>query len=270
MATHLPQQRAPQKPEIPDKLYFRIGEVARLCSVAPYVLRFWETEFTQLKPNKSGTGQRLYRRRDVEMALRVKRLLYDEGYTIAGARQAIQAETRSKRGGGQPELPLPQQQQAAQRAEARLHKVRKELREILGMLCGPYAAIASQGARLRPRQPQSPASSNCKFRAISVGLTASRRLRGAMQKAIGHDAAVVHKSFHCLHGAALSAEMVEVRIAALRLVPRHQGEALPRLPFLKAGDIAQDQHPPVIRLQLFSAANIARERDIPNHVHLIC
>jgi len=135
MATHLPQQRAPQKTEIPDKLYFRIGEVARLCSVAPYVLRFWESEFTQLKPNKSGTGQRLYRRRDVEMALRVKRLLYDEGYTIAGARQAIQAETRSKRGGGQPELPLPQQ--TVQRTEARLHKVRKELREILGLLSGP-------------------------------------------------------------------------------------------------------------------------------------
>jgi DNA-binding transcriptional MerR regulator len=133
MATHLPQQRAPQKTEIPDKLYFRIGEVARLCSVAPYVLRFWESEFTQLKPNKSGTGQRLYRRRDVEMALRVKRLLYDEGYTIAGARQAIQAETRSKRG-GQPELPLPQQQQTVQRAEAKLHKVRKELRELLTML----------------------------------------------------------------------------------------------------------------------------------------
>jgi DNA-binding transcriptional MerR regulator len=127
MATHLPQQRAPQKTEIPDKLYFRIGEVARLCSVAPYVLRFWESEFTQLKPNKSGTGQRLYRRRDVEMALRVKRLLYDEGYTIAG----------SKRSGGQPELPLPQQQQTVQRTEARLHKVRKELREILGLLSGP-------------------------------------------------------------------------------------------------------------------------------------
>jgi DNA-binding transcriptional MerR regulator len=132
MATHLPQQRSQQKTEIPDKLYFRIGEVARLCSVAPYVLRFWETEFSQLRPNKSGTGQRLYRRRDVEMALRVKRLLYDEGYTIAGARQAIQAESRSKRG-GQSELPLPQQQ-AAQRAEGRLHKVRKELREILGIL----------------------------------------------------------------------------------------------------------------------------------------
>ncbi len=148
MANHLPQQRAPQKTEIPDKLYFRIGEVARLCSVAPYVLRFWETEFTQLKPNKSGTGQRLYRRRDVEMALRVKRLLYDEGYTIAGARQAIQAESRSKRG-NQSELPLPQQQQTIQRTEARLHKVRKELREILGILSTP-APQAQMQIKERP------------------------------------------------------------------------------------------------------------------------
>jgi DNA-binding transcriptional MerR regulator len=143
MATHLTQQKAPQKTEIPDKLYFRIGEVARLCSVAPYVLRFWESEFSQLKPNKSGTGQRLYRRRDVEMALRVKRLLYDEGYTIAGARQAIQAESRSKRS-GQPELPLPQQQQQVQRTEARLHKVRKELRELVSILSVPVPQIPSQ------------------------------------------------------------------------------------------------------------------------------
>jgi DNA-binding transcriptional MerR regulator len=148
MATHLTQQKAPQKTEIPDKLYFRIGEVARLCSVAPYVLRFWESEFSQLKPNKSGTGQRLYRRRDVEMALRVKRLLYDEGYTIAGARQAIQAESRSKRS-GQPELPLPQQQQQVQRTEARLHKVRKELREILSMLSVPVPQ-APVAAKERP------------------------------------------------------------------------------------------------------------------------
>ncbi len=80
--------------EIPDKLYFRIGEVARLCEVPAYVLRFWESEFPQLKPNKGGTGQRLYRRRDVEMALRVKTLLYDEGYTIAGARQVFKSEQR--------------------------------------------------------------------------------------------------------------------------------------------------------------------------------
>src|SRR6202789_2750673 len=157
MATHLPQQRTPQKTEIPDKLYFRIGEVARLCSVAPYVLRFWETEFTRLKPNKSGTGQRLYRRRDVEMALRVKRLLYDEGYTIAGARQAIQAETRSKRNGGQPELALPQQQQATQKAEARLHKVRKELREILSIVSTPTPQLHVKD-RERERERPAPAA----------------------------------------------------------------------------------------------------------------
>ncbi len=69
---------APPASEIPDKLYFRIGEVARLCEVPAYVLRFWESEFPQLKPNKGGTGQRLYRRRDVEMALRVKTLLKQE------------------------------------------------------------------------------------------------------------------------------------------------------------------------------------------------
>src|ERR1700727_3733668 len=89
-------------PEIPDKLYFRIGEGARLCEVPAYVLRFWEGEFPQLKPNKGGTGQRLYRRRDVEMALRIKTLLYDEGYTIPGARQAFKSELKQK----EPQLAL--------------------------------------------------------------------------------------------------------------------------------------------------------------------
>lgn len=83
-------------PEIPDKLYFRIGDVARLCEVPAYVLRFWETEFPQLKPNKGGTGQRLYRKRDVEMALRIKSLLYDQGYTIPGARQVFKSESRAR------------------------------------------------------------------------------------------------------------------------------------------------------------------------------
>jgi hypothetical protein len=67
-------------PVIPDKLYFRIGEVSRLCRLPAYVLRFWETEFPQLKPVKSSTGQRMYRQRDVENVLRIKKLLYDEGY----------------------------------------------------------------------------------------------------------------------------------------------------------------------------------------------
>ena len=83
-------------PEIPDKLYFRIGDVARLCEVPAYVLRFWETEFPQLKPNKGGTGQRLYRKRDVETALRIKSLLYDQGYTIPGARQVFKTEVKAR------------------------------------------------------------------------------------------------------------------------------------------------------------------------------
>jgi DNA-binding transcriptional MerR regulator len=94
MGSHHPIRKtvAPGSPQIPDKLYFRIGDVARLCEVPAYVLRFWESEFPQLKPSKGGTGQRLYRRKDVEMALRIKSLLYDQGYTIAGARQIFKSE----------------------------------------------------------------------------------------------------------------------------------------------------------------------------------
>lgn len=73
--------------EIPDKLYFRIGEVAKLAGVKQYVLRFWESEFPGLGPKKSGTGHRLYRRKDVEMVLEIKRLLYEKRFTIEGARQ---------------------------------------------------------------------------------------------------------------------------------------------------------------------------------------
>ena len=90
MATQLSQKRASNLPTaIPDRLYFKIGDVARICGLETYVLRFWETEFPQLKPNKSGTGQRLYRRRDVEMVLEIKTLVHGEGYTLAGARQVL-------------------------------------------------------------------------------------------------------------------------------------------------------------------------------------
>ncbi len=80
---------------IPDKLYFRIGEVSTLCKLPAYVLRFWETEFPQLKPVKSSTGQRMYRRKEVETALRIKQLLYEEGFTIAGARQQLRVESKA-------------------------------------------------------------------------------------------------------------------------------------------------------------------------------
>jgi DNA-binding transcriptional MerR regulator len=111
---------------IPDKLYFRIGEVSRLCGLPSYVLRFWETEFNQLKPSKSGTGQRMYRKVDVENVLRIKKLLYDQGFTIAGARQQLRAETKRK------QSPLPFAVPTPNRGE--LKQVRQGLREILGIL----------------------------------------------------------------------------------------------------------------------------------------
>src|SRR4051794_12795143 len=111
---------------IPEKLYFRIGEVARLCRLPAYVLRFWETEFPQLKPVKSNTGQRMYRRKDVENVLRIKKLLYEEGFTIAGARQQLRTETKTDK--KQPPLPFPTH------SAADLKHIRQGLREILTML----------------------------------------------------------------------------------------------------------------------------------------
>lgn len=79
---------------IPEKLYFKIGEVCDLVGVQAHVLRYWETEFPQLSPQKNRSGQRSYRRRDVEISLRIKELLYDEMFTIAGARKKLQLELR--------------------------------------------------------------------------------------------------------------------------------------------------------------------------------
>lgn len=111
---------------IPEKLYFRIGEVARLCRLPAYVLRFWETEFPQLKPVKSSTGQRMYRRRDVESVVRIKQLLYEEGYTIAGARQHLRDE--GKAGKRQVALPF------MAGSSADLRQIRQGLQEILTIL----------------------------------------------------------------------------------------------------------------------------------------
>lgn len=113
---------------IPDRLYFRIGEVSRLCGLPSYVLRFWESEFPQLKPPKSSTGQRTYRKPDVENVLRIKRLLYEEGFTIAGARQQLRVEAKVR------QKPLPFVLPPAGRAE--LKQVRQGLREVLGLLAG--------------------------------------------------------------------------------------------------------------------------------------
>lgn len=79
---------------IPDKLYFRIGEVSALTRTKPYVLRYWETEFPTLRPVKSPSGHRLYRRQDVEMVLEIKRLLYEKGFTIEGARKHLASNSQ--------------------------------------------------------------------------------------------------------------------------------------------------------------------------------
>jgi DNA-binding transcriptional MerR regulator len=156
MLTSTSPQRRTASSEIPDKLYFRIGDVARICEVPAYVLRFWETEFSQLKPNKGGTGQRLYRKRDVELALRIKRLLYDEGYTIPGARQVFQAEAREvRKKASAPELPMPIA--ASNAAVIGLESVRKELRGLAALLAAPVQTPPHEQAsmRLKDRKPGS-------------------------------------------------------------------------------------------------------------------
>src|SRR6188768_2515555 len=79
---------------IPEKIYFKIGEVCEIVGVQPHVLRYWETEFPMLSPQKNQSGQRSYRKRDVEISLRIKQLLYQEMFTIAGARKKLQTEQR--------------------------------------------------------------------------------------------------------------------------------------------------------------------------------
>ncbi len=144
---------------IPEKIYFRIGEVSELSQLPTYVLRFWETEFAQLKPTKSSTGQRMYRRKDVEYVMQIRRLLYEDGFTIAGAREKLREE-RASRIHGQAEIAAPvevaspaaesshasqtgHESQAAlpffavasgRSSKDRLRKLRQELRAVLDLL----------------------------------------------------------------------------------------------------------------------------------------
>src|ERR1700722_19234770 len=124
------------RPEIPDKLYFRIGEVSRLAGIKPYVLRFWETEFSSLGPKKSGKGHRLYRRKDVELVLEIKRLLYDKRYTIEGARKYLDSRSReigAKSDGATAKITRSQASLYGDPAPA-FEAIRKELAEILALL----------------------------------------------------------------------------------------------------------------------------------------
>jgi DNA-binding transcriptional MerR regulator len=126
---------------IPDRLYFRIGEVSQLLQLPAYVLRFWETEFPQLKPTKSSTGQRMYRRREVELALRIKTLLYDNGFTIPGAREQLKLEAKPAK--AQAGLFFP----PAGPDKSSLKRVRAELQELLTMLSGKVKSDGRKPAR---------------------------------------------------------------------------------------------------------------------------
>ena len=157
---------------IPEKLFFKIGEVCDLLDVQAHVLRYWETEFPMFAPQKNRAGQRTYRRRDVEMALRIKELLYDEKYTIAGAKQKLSSDMRgvNRENGMSPRPKAPRSLQpppslaakfgslqsaenvveepkpnaASNDQQAALREIAKELREILDLLDEGEAGIAER------------------------------------------------------------------------------------------------------------------------------
>jgi DNA-binding transcriptional MerR regulator len=128
--------------EIPDKLYFRIGDVARLAGIKPYVLRFWETEFPSLGPKKSGTGHRLYRRKDVQLVFEIKALLYEKRFTIEGARKFLDTRAKAepaaaatgKRSKAAVKKPAKGQAGLFDVPNSALDGVRKELADILQLL----------------------------------------------------------------------------------------------------------------------------------------
>ena len=127
---------------MPRKAFYKVGEVCQITDTQPYVLRYWESEFPALAPAKNSSGQRIYRRRDIETVLRIKQLLYDEGFTIAGAKKRLETEMQ-----GRTETPLPAGEDAASAAPAAsttgpavnqaveaMREVRTQLREILTLL----------------------------------------------------------------------------------------------------------------------------------------
>ena len=114
-----------------DKKLYKIGEVCRLADVQPYVLRYWETEFPPLAPNKSGGGQRLYTRREIDIILRIKQLLYSEGFTIAGAKKKLEGELSEP---ATAVVPPPPAAPPSGELKTALARVKEELREVLRML----------------------------------------------------------------------------------------------------------------------------------------
>ena len=115
------------KTQIPDKLYFKIGEVAKLAEVPAHVLRYWESEFPGIRPKRANSQQRLYRYQDVELILKIKALLHGEGYTIAGARKLLET------GGEDNKLPVVDEPSSGNQTQ-RLQIIKEELQKLQNLL----------------------------------------------------------------------------------------------------------------------------------------
>jgi DNA-binding transcriptional MerR regulator len=122
--------------KVPNKLFFKIGEVCEITDTQPYVLRYWESEFPALAPAKNSSGQRIYRRRDIETVLRIKQLLYEEGFTIAGAKKRLETEMAGRTNTPTSQAAAVVESDAAVEDPTKraLAEVRDTLREILTLL----------------------------------------------------------------------------------------------------------------------------------------
>lgn len=144
---------------IPEKLFFKIGEVCELAGVQAHVLRYWESEFTMLAPQKNRAGQRVYRKRDVEIALRIKELLYDDQYTIAGAKKRLANDLRA---GGKlkiisandiedgPEHSLADRGRSSAESGARTAEDRKALKQVANELRELLSLLDKQSKKSKP------------------------------------------------------------------------------------------------------------------------
>lgn len=132
--------------EIPRKLFYKIGEVCEFTGTQPYVLRFWESEFPQLAPTKSRSGQRLYRRKDIDLVLEIKQLLYQEGFTIAGARKKLGMPEGTNELEDLFDRPTPA---ASSPEKVTMRSLRDDLRDILRVMDSTDSLLA--GPRLKRR-----------------------------------------------------------------------------------------------------------------------
>jgi DNA-binding transcriptional MerR regulator len=137
--------------QIPNKLFFKIGEVCEITDTQPYVLRYWESEFQALAPAKNSSGQRIYRRKDIETVLRIKQLLYEEGFTIAGAKKRLEQELSGRGTTPQAMASLPDTEVANvepdEPSDERVDELKKVLLEVRNELRGMLTLLEKGGRK---------------------------------------------------------------------------------------------------------------------------